>query len=87
MMAEAGEGDAGEAAIRWMTAEYERFPVQIGAQRAVRQVITLLGRGRPVLVHCFAGRTEPASPLPSLSKPQGWVPSRSLRTTCAATPP
>lgn len=56
MMAEAGEGDAGEAAIRWMTAEYERFPVQIGAQRAVRQVITLLGRGRPVLVHCFAGK-------------------------------
>lgn len=58
MMAEAGDGagDAGEAATRWMTAEYERFPVQAGAGRAVWQVITLLGQGRPVLVHCFAGK-------------------------------
>jgi protein-tyrosine phosphatase len=39
-----------------MTAEYERFPTLAGAGRAVREVITLLGQGRPVLVHCFAGK-------------------------------
>jgi protein-tyrosine phosphatase len=56
MMTEAGDTDPGEAAARWMTAEYERFPLQPGAQRAVRQIVTLLGQGRPVLVHCFAGK-------------------------------
>ncbi|WP_234810376.1 DUF456 family protein, partial [Mycolicibacterium moriokaense] len=27
-----------------------------GAQRAVRQVISLIGAGRPVITHCFAGK-------------------------------
>ena len=56
MMAEAGHGDPADAAARWMTAEYERFPIQPGAQRAVRQIVTVLGQGRPMLVHCFAGK-------------------------------
>ena len=56
MIAEAGDTDPAASAAQWMTAEYERFPVQAGAHRAVRQVISLLGQGRPVLVHCFAGK-------------------------------
>jgi protein-tyrosine phosphatase len=44
------------AARRFMTDEYQRFPTLDGAQRAVRQVISLLGAGRPVIAHCFAGK-------------------------------
>ena len=55
MMTEPAD-DPAEAALTWMTAEYERFPTLAGAGRAVREVITLLGEGRPVLVHCFAGK-------------------------------
>jgi protein-tyrosine phosphatase len=44
------------AALRFMTEEYQRFPTLEGAQRAVRQVISLLGAGRPVIAHCFAGK-------------------------------
>ena len=39
-----------------MTQEYERFPTLGGARRAVQQIITMIGQGRPVLVHCFAGK-------------------------------
>ena len=39
-----------------MTEEYLRFPTLGGAQRAVRQVISLLADGRPVITHCFAGK-------------------------------
>ncbi len=56
MMTEYSEEDPAAAALRWMTAEYERFPTLAGARRAVRQVITLLSADRPVLVHCFAGK-------------------------------
>ncbi len=56
MMAESADEDPAEAARRWMTAEYERFPVLSGAQRAVHQIVTMLGQSRPVLVHCFAGK-------------------------------
>ncbi len=56
MMTEYSEEEPGVAARRWMTAEYERFPTLGGARRAVRQIITMLGDGRPVLVHCFAGK-------------------------------
>lgn len=56
MMTEASDEDPAVAAQRWMTAEYERFPVLGGAREAVRRIITLLGDGRPVLVHCFAGK-------------------------------
>lgn len=48
--------DIAEAAARFMTEEYERFPTLAGAQRAVRQVISLIGAGRPVIAHCFAGK-------------------------------
>jgi protein-tyrosine phosphatase len=48
--------DIAVAAMRFMTEEYQRFPTLDGAQRAVRQVISLLGAGRPVIAHCFAGK-------------------------------
>jgi protein-tyrosine phosphatase len=44
------------AAGRFMTEEYLRFPTLGGAQRAVRQVVSLLADGRPVIAHCFAGK-------------------------------
>jgi protein-tyrosine phosphatase len=56
MMTEYSEEEPAVAARRWMTAEYERFPTLGGARQAVRQVITMLGEGKPVLVHCFAGK-------------------------------
>jgi protein-tyrosine phosphatase len=39
-----------------MIDEYRQFPTRNGAQRAVRQVFSLLGAGHPVLTHCFAGK-------------------------------
>ncbi|MCI4673882.1 tyrosine-protein phosphatase [Candidatus Mycolicibacterium alkanivorans] len=48
--------DVEVAAERFMTEEYENFPVLGGAQRAVRQVFSLLGSGRQVITHCFAGK-------------------------------
>ncbi|BBY81030.1 tyrosine-protein phosphatase [Mycolicibacterium pulveris] len=48
--------DVAVAARRFMTEEYRRFPTLGGARRAVRQVITLLTDGRPVITHCFAGK-------------------------------
>ena len=56
MMTEYSDEEPAEAGLRWMTSEYERFPTLGGAQRAVRKVITLLADGKPVLVHCFAGK-------------------------------
>jgi protein-tyrosine phosphatase len=57
------EGDASqsdeevnEAAIRHMIDEYRQFPTRNGAQRAVRQVFSMLAAGRSVLTHCFAGK-------------------------------
>ena len=44
------------AAERFMTEEYLKFPTLGGAQRAVRQVVSLLAAGRPVITHCFAGK-------------------------------
>jgi protein-tyrosine phosphatase len=55
-----GSGESGasvnEVAARYMIDEYRQFPTRNGAQRAVRRVVTLLGTGRPVLTHCFAGK-------------------------------
>ncbi|MCV7099577.1 tyrosine-protein phosphatase [Mycobacterium palustre] len=52
-----GSGEpVNEAAARFMTDEYRRFPTRNGAQRALRRVVTLLAAGRPVLTHCFAGK-------------------------------
>lgn len=48
--------DIAVAARRFMTEEYQRFPTLGGAQRAVRQVVSLLAAGRPVIAHCFAGK-------------------------------
>lgn len=48
--------DIAVAAGRFMTEEYRRFPTLPGAQRAVRQVISLLSDARPVIAHCFAGK-------------------------------
>jgi protein-tyrosine phosphatase len=48
--------DVAAAAGRFMTEEYLRFPTFGGAQRAVRQVISLLANERPVITHCFAGK-------------------------------
>lgn len=48
--------DVAVAAGRFMTEEYLRFPTLGGAQRAVRQVISLLAEERPVIAHCFAGK-------------------------------
>jgi protein-tyrosine phosphatase len=44
------------AAARFMTEEYQRFPTLPGAHLAVRQVISLLAEGKPVITHCFAGK-------------------------------
>jgi protein-tyrosine phosphatase len=57
MMSEkADDEDITVAAHRFMTEEYLRFPTLGGAQRAVRQVISLLADERPVIAHCFAGK-------------------------------
>jgi protein-tyrosine phosphatase len=48
--------DVSVAARRFMTEEYQRFPTLPGAQRAVRQVISLIAADRPVIAHCFAGK-------------------------------
>jgi protein-tyrosine phosphatase len=45
-----------DAAKRYMVEVYEEFPTLPGAHTAVRQVISLLAAGRPVLAHCFAGK-------------------------------
>jgi protein-tyrosine phosphatase len=48
--------DVAIAAERFMTEEYQRFATLGGAQRAVRQVISLLADGRGIITHCFAGK-------------------------------
>ncbi|MGH3563828.1 MAG: tyrosine-protein phosphatase, partial [Mycobacterium sp.] len=45
-----------DAATRYMTDEYRRFPTLGGSLRAVQRVVALLAAGRPVLAHCFAGK-------------------------------
>lgn len=48
--------DTAVAAGRFMTEEYRNFPTLAGAQTAVREVISLLADGKPVITHCFAGK-------------------------------
>ncbi|SEH56327.1 protein-tyrosine phosphatase [Mycolicibacterium rutilum] len=48
--------DVAVAAGRFMTEEYQRFPTLPGARRAIRQVVSLLADGRPLIAHCFAGK-------------------------------
>ncbi len=45
-----------EAAAQYMSEEYGRIAAAPLAQRAVHRVVTLLGSGRAVLAHCFAGK-------------------------------
>lgn len=57
MMTDKPDGESvASAAARYMTEEYGRIASAPLAQRAVRQVVTLLGSGRRVLAHCFAGK-------------------------------
>jgi protein-tyrosine phosphatase len=58
MLAEKADGaqDVAGAAARFMTEEYEKYPGLAGAQRAVRQVVSMLADGRPLITHCFAGK-------------------------------
>lgn len=51
-----GEEGAAGAALRYMVTEYERFARFAGARRAVHRLVTLLGDGKPVITHCFAGK-------------------------------
>jgi protein-tyrosine phosphatase len=51
-----GGESVNEASTRYMVDEYRRFPTYNGAQRALHRVVTLLGEGRAVLTHCFAGK-------------------------------
>lgn len=45
-----------DAATRYMVEEYSRFPTYPGARAALHRMVTLLGDGRTVLAHCFAGK-------------------------------
>lgn len=56
MTSKPADDEVADAAARFMTEEYQRFPSLPGAQTAVRQVISLLADGRPVIAHCFAGK-------------------------------
>jgi protein-tyrosine phosphatase len=51
-----GDESVNEASTRYMIDEYRRFPTYSGARRALHRVVTLLGGGRAVLTHCFAGK-------------------------------
>lgn len=50
------DDDIAAAASRFMTEEYTRFPTLPGAQRVIRQVVSLLADGRSLIAHCFAGK-------------------------------
>lgn len=79
--------DVAVAAGRFMTEEYLRFPTLGGAQRAVRQVITLLADGRPVIAHCFAGKDRTgftvATVLEALGVPRDAIVADFLRSNAA----
>ena len=45
-----------DAASRYMVEEYSRFPTYPGAREALHRMVTLLGDGRTMLAHCFAGK-------------------------------
>ena len=57
MMTEKSDDEpVAEAAARYMSEEYGRIAAAPLAQRAVHRMVTLLGSGRTVLAHCFAGK-------------------------------
>ncbi|MGY4708237.1 tyrosine-protein phosphatase [Mycolicibacterium sp. CBM1] len=79
--------DVEVAAARFMTEEYQKFPILSGAQRAVRQVFSLLASGRPVITHCFAGKDRTgftvAVVLESIGVPQDAILTDFLRSNDA----
>ncbi|MCB0949318.1 MAG: tyrosine-protein phosphatase [Mycobacterium sp.] len=57
MMTEKSDDESlGDVAARYMVEEYARIAAAPLARSAVRRVSTLLGSGRRVLAHCFAGK-------------------------------
>lgn len=84
MTEKADDEDVAVAAGRFMTEEYTRFPTLGGAQRAVRQVISLLAEARPVITHCFAGKDRTgftvATVLESIGVPRDAIMTDFLRS-------
>lgn len=56
MIKKGSDEEAARAAHHFMAAEYGRYPGMDGAQRALRQTISLLADERRVITHCFAGK-------------------------------
>jgi protein-tyrosine phosphatase len=73
-----------------MTEVYEEFPSLTGAQVAVRQVISLLADGRPVIAHCFAGKDRTgftvATVLEAVGVPRDEILTDFLRSNDAIDP-
>lgn len=91
VMSESPEGeDVAESAKRYMTEVYEEFPSLTGAQVAVRQVISLLADGRPVIAHCFAGKDRTgftvATVLEAVGVPRDAIVTDFLRSNDAIDP-
>ena len=82
-----GDGDAAGAAARFMTAEYQKFPSLGGAQRAVRQLISMLGDDQSVITHCFAGKDRTgfavATVLETVGVPRDLILTDFLRSNAA----
>ncbi len=80
VMSESPDGeDVAESAKRYMTEVYEEFPTLTGAQVAVRQVISLLAEGRPVIAHCFAGKDRTGFTIATVLEAVG-VPREAILT-------
>lgn len=91
VMSESPDGeDVAESAKRYMTEVYEEFPTLTGAQVAVRQVISLLADGRPVIAHCFAGKDRTgftvATVLEAIGVPREAILTDFLRSNDAIEP-
>ncbi|MDZ7885833.1 MAG: tyrosine-protein phosphatase [Mycobacterium sp.] len=91
VMSESPDGeDVAESAKRYMTEVYEEFPSLTGAQVAVRQVISLLADGRPVIAHCFAGKDRTgftvATVLEAVGVPRDAILTDFLRSNDAIDP-
>lgn len=91
VMAESpGDEDVVDAAKRYMVEVYQEFPTLPGAHTAVRQVISLLAAGRPVLAHCFAGKDRTgftvATVLNAVGVPSDTVMADFLRSNDAIGP-
>lgn len=82
-----GDADAAGAAERFMTAEYQKFPSLGGAQRAVRQLISMLGDDQSVITHCFAGKDRTgfavATVLETVGVPRDLILTDFLRSNAA----